>query len=39
VRRLLTDFVIERGEDLLRYVPVLEGDRLIEAAGRQTWMH
>jgi len=39
VRRLLTDFVIERGEDLLRYVPVLEGDRLIEAAGRQTWTH
>jgi two-component system chemotaxis response regulator CheY len=39
VRRLLTDFVVEHGENLLRYVPVLEGERLIAAAGGRTWDH
>jgi response regulator RpfG family c-di-GMP phosphodiesterase len=39
VRRLLTDAVIDGADDLLRYVPVLEGERIIEAAARRTWDH
>ena len=37
VRTLLTDFVVARGGDLLEYVSVLEGDRLLEAFRRRAW--
>jgi hypothetical protein len=37
VRRQLTDYVIALGDELLRYVPILEGDRLLEAARHRTW--
>jgi two-component system chemotaxis response regulator CheY len=37
VRAQLTDFVVERGGELLEYVSVLEGDRLLEAIRRRAW--
>ncbi len=37
VRRHLTDFVLEQDLDPLPYVPILDGERLLESMRKRSW--